>query len=409
MKYLFFDLEYATSKGGESKICEFGYVITDEQFNVVERDNLIIDPNIDRCEWDYRVVRKILTRSIREYEACPKFTYYYNKIVRLITGADLVIGHTLDSDAKAINDDCKRYGLDSINYEFYDVKLFYKQFANTTKDTGVVTILKELNIEGEENEHDAGADAFNTMLELKAMLKSLEMTIQELIDLCPEVKNKSENYVVKSLLEAQQRKEARLKESLCGDGTNDIFHNKTNKRRYLQFLDNVKPQKQDGIKFKDKKVAISINYEDHHYRQMLNLIQLIVNEGGSVILKASLSDIFMQYEVHNEDGSLREDSKLKYVLEANRNGANIEIIDIKELLSRLDMTEEELDAMPMVSFDFLFSEDAIIKDRREKSIIERYKNKGKPKKATEKVYSSGESATTLGDLLKTQGVDLNKL
>ena len=398
MRYLFFDLEYATSKGGESKICEFGYVVTDELFKIIERDNLIIDPNIDRSEWDYRVVRTILTRPIREYESSPKFTYYYDRIVRLITGADLIIGHTLDSDAKAINDDCKRYELPSINYEFYDVKLFYKQFANTHRDTGVVTILKELNIEGEDNEHDAGADAYNTMLELKAMLQSLEMSIQDLIVLCPEANNKSENYIVKSLQEAQERREAEFNENLSGDGTNDIFHNKINKRRYLQFLDNVKPQKQGGTKFKDKKVSISINYEDHHYRQMLNLIQLIVDEGGSVILKASLSDVFMQYEVHNEDGSLREDSKLKYVLEANQNGANIEIIDIKELLGRLGITEEELDEMPIVSFDFLFDEEAVIKDKRDRSIIERKKNSVKPKKKGGIVYSSGESKTTIGDL-----------
>ena len=169
-----------------------------------------------------------------------------------------------------------------------------------------------------------------------------------------------------------------------------LFHNKINKRRYLQFLDNAKPQKQGGAKFKDKKVSISINYEDHHYRQMLNLIQMIVDEGGTVILKASLSDIFMRYEVHNEDGSLREDSKLKYVLEANENGANIEIVDLDELLARLGITEKELDEMPMVSFEFLFDEDAVIKDKHDKAIIERQKNKGRAKKKGGVVYSSGE-------------------
>ena len=34
-KYLFFDLEYATSKGGNIKICEFGFVITDENFKIL--------------------------------------------------------------------------------------------------------------------------------------------------------------------------------------------------------------------------------------------------------------------------------------------------------------------------------------------------------------------------------------
>ena len=106
----------------------------------------------------------------------------------------------------------------------------------------------------------------------------------------------------------------------------------------------------------------------------------------------------MQYEVYNEDGSLREDSKLKYVLEANQNGANIEIIALDELLDRLGITEKELDEMPMVSFDFLFNEDAVIKDKHDKTIIERQKNKGKSKKKDGVVYSSGESKTTIGDL-----------
>lgn len=96
---------------------------------------------------------------------------------------------------------------------------------------------------------------------------------------------------------------------------------------------------------------------------------------------------------------MREDSKLKYVLEANQNGANIEIIDIKELLYRLGITENELDEMPMVSFDFLFNEDAVIKDKHDKAIIERQKSRGKSNKKGGIVYSSGESKTTIGDLL----------
>ena len=35
MKYLFFDCEFATSKGGNEKICEFGFVMVDENFNII--------------------------------------------------------------------------------------------------------------------------------------------------------------------------------------------------------------------------------------------------------------------------------------------------------------------------------------------------------------------------------------
>ena len=55
MKYLFFDLEFATSRSGILKICEFGYVLTNESFEIIKRDNLIIDPYIAIRDWDYRV------------------------------------------------------------------------------------------------------------------------------------------------------------------------------------------------------------------------------------------------------------------------------------------------------------------------------------------------------------------
>lgn len=136
---------------------------------------------------------------------------------------------------------------------------------------------------------------------------------------------------------------------------------------------------------------------------MLNLIQLITDEGGTVILKGSLSDVFAKYDVVLEDGSLGGDSKLKYVMEANENGSNIEIIDFSDLLCRLSITEDELDNMPMPSFDFLFEEGAIVKDRKDLAVINRKKNPKKVEKVDRNgnklVYSSRDSASpTLGDL-----------
>lgn len=395
MKYLFYDLEYATSKGGNIKICEFGYVLTDEHFNIQDRGNFIIDPYITREEWDWRVVRTILTRKVSEYESNPSFPYYYDDIKNLIENADCIIGHSLSGDAKALNDDCQRYDKPSLDYDFYDIKSIFKEYSNTKKDTSVENILIALGIEGEQNTHDAETDAYNTMIELKKMLDSLGFGFEEVIQLCPKVKDRTENYIVDSIEKARIRREQEFKDSLNGDGSNDIKKHGDNRKRFLQFLDNVKPTRSGKGKFKGKKISISINYEEHHYKQMLNLIQMIVNEGGQVILKASLSDIFVKYDVHMEDGTLRTDSKLNYVNDANNSGANIEVIDFDELLDRLGITEEELNAMPMISFDFLFEDGAIIKDKRDKNFIEHKKNKGKQDNI---VYSGGTSGTTLGEL-----------
>ena len=39
---VFFDLECANCSFGIAKICEFGYVITDDKLNIISSDNLLI-------------------------------------------------------------------------------------------------------------------------------------------------------------------------------------------------------------------------------------------------------------------------------------------------------------------------------------------------------------------------------
>ena len=47
MNYLFFDIECAKcGKNGSGTICEFGYVITDMQFNVTEQQVVTINPDM---------------------------------------------------------------------------------------------------------------------------------------------------------------------------------------------------------------------------------------------------------------------------------------------------------------------------------------------------------------------------
>lgn len=40
MKYLFFDCEFANCFASREKICEFGYVMVDENFNDLYKDNI---------------------------------------------------------------------------------------------------------------------------------------------------------------------------------------------------------------------------------------------------------------------------------------------------------------------------------------------------------------------------------
>ena len=44
MKYLFFDIECSVVSKNAAKICAFGYCLTDEQFNILEKEDILINP-----------------------------------------------------------------------------------------------------------------------------------------------------------------------------------------------------------------------------------------------------------------------------------------------------------------------------------------------------------------------------
>lgn len=403
MKYLFYDLEYASTKGGISKICEFGYVLTDEAFSVLKRGNYIINPRIPRAEWDWRVVKKVLTRTVSEYESYPTFEKYYDDISKLILTADYVFGHSLNCDAKALNQDCMRYRLPCIEYEFYDIKLFYKKISNTENDTSVVNILEALNVAGEQREHDAETDAYNTMLGLKHMLINTGHTLVELADMVPDAKDKTENYLVKSLEVGKIKKEIKEREKLLSDiGTNDIDKHGGNIRIYFQYLCNLKPRKTNKGVFANKRVTISPEYEAHHFRQALNLSRLVAKNGGLVFLKSTHSDIYVKYDVFLEDGTLKKDRKLCRVMEANQKGSNTEIIDFTEFLSRLSLTENELDEMPMPAIDFEIEDFDIEKTKEELAELKELINR----EWTGKAYENGKKPVSVSDRPRTTIGDL---
>ena len=44
MKYLFFDIECSVVSKNAAKICAFGYCLTDEKFNILEKEDILINP-----------------------------------------------------------------------------------------------------------------------------------------------------------------------------------------------------------------------------------------------------------------------------------------------------------------------------------------------------------------------------
>lgn len=400
MKYLFFDLEEASSRNNRIYICEFGYVLTDENFKILEQDNFIINPCLPRRDWDWYAVRHILTRSITEYENSLDFDFYYTNIYKLLKNADYIFGHTTAGDVRALNQEFERYKHKPLGFAFYDIMKLYMAYTGKNRSVSLENMVKELEIENPSDAlHDAQSDAFNTMLCMKKILSNVDVKLDDLIELSTQFKDETDGTTISShqkKLEVLKEKDTEILKTT--EDSNEI-HSKGshNYIYYMLFLDNVKPHGNGNGRFEGKKVSISLNYQEYHYRQLLNLIQLITNEGGQVHLKASESDIVVKYELRLEDGTTHKDSRYETALCANKCGANIEIIEFEELLNRLGITEEELDAMPTPSFDFMYEPDAVIKNSDLKKAVER-RNAGTEAGKVRITKQKDSDKVTLGDV-----------
>jgi len=181
-QYLFFDLEFASTTNSH-KICEFGYVITDNNFRIIEKNNLIINPHFDIRKWDENALQ-ILTRKQKDYENGKKFSKYYSRIKNLFKNKKYIFGHTTYIDAIALNQECKRYNLDSINYKFYDIRDLICLFLNLDKDISLKNMVKRLNINETYKFHDAENDSYYTMKVLEKMISNKNLSLKEVLKDC---------------------------------------------------------------------------------------------------------------------------------------------------------------------------------------------------------------------------------
>ena len=337
MKYLIFDIECCDGK----HICEFGYVLADEQFNVIEQKEILINPNMP-FNLTGRPHQKdlYLHYSDEVYYAGKEFPEYYNEIKGLIEQEDqIIVGHSIINDAKFLNTACERYNLESINFKCADSQrmlneIFDNNHAVSLEDAGVIFDIKK-----PEYLHKADDDAKTTMELISNMCKSLECALTDLIDLCPSCSGENKDFKYRYL------EDKTLYEKMISCKVDRIFG--LNKRMFTKFLEiSNKPQKQINSLLTGKAVCISLNYELEHFREMMALIQLINKHGATYERKATHSNVFVTWECKQDNGEDRFCSRKKYVEEWNEKGTNIKIISFEELLDLLKTTDDEITNAP---------------------------------------------------------------
>jgi DNA polymerase III epsilon subunit-like protein len=182
MKYLFFDIECAGVYKNVAKICAFGYCLTDEQFNILEKEDLLINP-----KGKFQLTDKsgeqglVLPYEYENFKNYPTFVECKDKIYALLEDKDtLVVGHAVMNDVKYLNLESKRFHLPSFCFSFADTQFAYmNKVGEYTKQLGLGKIAEELGVQF--TPHRAVDDAYATMRVAEALCKSENCSLTELI------------------------------------------------------------------------------------------------------------------------------------------------------------------------------------------------------------------------------------
>lgn len=184
MKYLFFDIECANCDHGKGKICSFGYALTNENFDILESEDILINPDAPFHLTGRRDKRDIvLGYSQEEFLASPKFPAFYDKIFSLILDKDILpIGYAVVNDVNFLQSECERYALVMPDFEYFDVQLIYSDFKGVKGVVGLERASIEFGAVIKES-HVSVDDATNTMLIAKGICEKLEIPFSEVLEL----------------------------------------------------------------------------------------------------------------------------------------------------------------------------------------------------------------------------------
>ena len=180
--YLFFDIECANCFDGEGKMCSFGYVITDAGFNVLETQDIVMNP---QAEFDWYLFspknRCPLAYSRDYFRHQHPFEDWYKSIKELLTAPyRKVIGFASPNDVGFVVTACRRYNLPVINFAAYDSEPVLDRINGEKKGLEAWNEFYHTDT-SELKAHRSCDDAMMTMFAVKALCAAQKKDIETLL------------------------------------------------------------------------------------------------------------------------------------------------------------------------------------------------------------------------------------
>ena len=324
LRYVFFDIECAD--GGKGSICSFGYVITDEFFNELESDDLVINP-----ESRFRLAGRSKNPEIlfayteEEFRKAPAFPAFYRKIRTLLESEDqLVIGHSVQDDVNFLCKACERYRLPALKFRFLDSQSLYANVFEQIGQIGLDRACEMFAIEKPVDIHKSEEDARATMRVVERICATKRVDLRQ-YEKSHRIWGETQDFKI-----------------FCS-----YIH--PNRTMFQLFLENVRPKNKREQIFAGKCFSVSMAIEQPREAQIYHLVQMIVDAGGSYTRVASQCDVFVT--LGSKEG--RVCKRTKTANEAKRGGRRMEFITLDELLKRLELTREEYLMLPLPDIHWL--------------------------------------------------------
>jgi DNA polymerase III epsilon subunit-like protein len=292
MKYLFFDIECSVVSKKAAKICAFGYCLTDEKFNILEKEDLLINPQGGFHLTDRKGTQGlVLPYEYGSFKKYPAFKERAEKIYSLLQDKDtLVAGHATMNDVKYLNLESHRFSLPSFDFAFADTQFLYmNRVGDFSRQFGLGIIAKELGVQFVA--HRAVDDAYATMKIAEAMCKEEgeDVTLCDLLEKYQVTLGRIQNYEITQTTsagltayrEAQERKKEERERA---------------KAAFYRFMDKEKRKRAKEGLLKNQAVCFS-----HPLELDLPLSKKLLSaafaEGAFFTSRAEECDLYICFEV----------------------------------------------------------------------------------------------------------------
>ena len=195
MEYVFFDIECACVYKNVAKICVFGYCVCDEQFHILKKEDILINPNGKFHLTDRGGGRDRVAIRLRGVQKIPRFSRRFiprsNSFSKGRTSWCSAMPPSMT--VKYLCLETRRYKLPSFTFRFADTQILYMAMTETYDRQAGLEALTQI-FEIDYTPHCAADDAYATMRIAQEMCERDKCSLPELLKKYSIRFGKIENY-----------------------------------------------------------------------------------------------------------------------------------------------------------------------------------------------------------------------